>query len=192
MISLSGTEISRPNLSSSAEMSLCNDSPNSEQKSEEATYSVSLTGVSPSNSDSHLIDIGQGQILHILENTVLNLKETLLNGLFDSPTSEEATDGTGQTRKRQRSVSPNSSQGSGKKPTKRSRKKDRVPSDEADGSNDDEEDGDDGSRKRNEKRPPLGFTPRLKCPFYQRAPEKHCRAACRGMCSANLPCNSHA
>ncbi|KAF2792877.1 hypothetical protein K505DRAFT_418159 [Melanomma pulvis-pyrius CBS 109.77] len=46
---------------------------------------------------------------------------------------------------------------------------------------DDEDDEDDRPKKRNEKNSPDRLPQRrLKCPFYQRQPEKYARAACRG------------
>ncbi|KAF2655125.1 hypothetical protein K491DRAFT_436831 [Lophiostoma macrostomum CBS 122681] len=60
---------------------------------------------------------------------------------------------------------------------KRMRESGRDPDDDGD----DDSDGDDRPKKKNDKTPP-GRIPqrRLKCPFYQREPEKYTKAACKG------------
>ncbi|PVH95665.1 hypothetical protein DM02DRAFT_675355 [Periconia macrospinosa] len=148
----------------------------SDQGLEDNRETQSISSV-PSSSDIEAPE--PEHVLGILSSAILQLKESLLRGIIDQATSEELTDGAEGSQKRAReSTSPSSSQASDRPPHKRVRGKGRDPGDGGDGSGDDDDDSD--PPKRNERRSPFGSSRRLKCPFYQREPEKYSRAACRG------------
>ncbi|KAF1962660.1 hypothetical protein CC80DRAFT_588198 [Byssothecium circinans] len=114
----------------------------------------------------------------VLSSALVQVKDLLLRGLLDYAVSEEATDGLDGFNKRTRdTTSASSSQTSDRPPQKRRRGGGRDPGDGGDGSGDD---GDSDRPKKGGKPFPFGHQRRLKCPFYQRDPEKHSRAACRG------------
>lgn len=141
------------------------------------TQSISSEGSSSGHLDSETP--GSEHVLGIFSSAILQLKDTLLRGLIDHATAEEAIDGMDGSQKRAREPSSsNSSQVSDQPPHKRVREQGQDPGDDDDGSGDDNDDSD--PPKRKERRSPFGSSRRLKCPFYQREPEKYSRAACRG------------
>ncbi|PSN71693.1 hypothetical protein BS50DRAFT_569340 [Corynespora cassiicola Philippines] len=76
------------------------------------------------------------------------------------------------------SVSPKASASQAPQRGKRMRSDDRDPGDGDDGSSDDSDD-DERPKKKKEKGPQRAIR-RLKCPFYQRQPEKYQKGACKG------------
>jgi hypothetical protein len=126
----------------------------------------------------------QDDVERILGATILGVKNILLQELSNCALFE-ATDNPGYSNTQ--SSSPRSQgnpvSSSSKAPhqpqrRKRARGDGRDPED---GGNESDDDEDDRPKKKNEKRSPDRLPHRrLKCPFYQRQPEKYARAACRG------------
>ncbi|KAF2183096.1 hypothetical protein K469DRAFT_751693 [Zopfia rhizophila CBS 207.26] len=123
----------------------------------------------------------------LLSAAILRVKTLVLHDLLEY-TIPEFTDalecsGTSNTQpgqSRNQIGITSSSQQTSEQPRrqKRSRGNGRDPGDGSDESGDDE---DKRPSKRNDRGPPDGLPRRrLKCPFYQRQPEKYARAACRG------------
>ncbi|KAF2638696.1 hypothetical protein P280DRAFT_520141 [Massarina eburnea CBS 473.64] len=133
---------------------------------------------------SEILDTGTPKFevaLGILDSALLEVKDMLLRGLVDYAAFEEATDALDGSKKRTRhSTSASSSTVSNRPPQKRLRGGDRDPSDGS-GDDHDGDDHDDNDRAKKDGRPSsFSLLRRLKCPFYQREPDKYSRAACRG------------
>ena len=126
----------------------------------------------------------------VLESALSTIKSLLLENLLDC-TQLEATDATEDSPSSSRSFStgngsnmslPQSSKGlSNNNTTKRPRGRGRNDPGDGDGDDDSSSEDDDDSR-RPQKKHVFDRMPqrRLRCPFYQREPDKHTKAACRG------------
>ncbi|KAF2471772.1 uncharacterized protein BDR25DRAFT_393297 [Lindgomyces ingoldianus] len=159
-------------------------------------YMVNRTGAEQNEdcqtedlSDKDRMGMPSERTERLLSTALVQIKELLVCELVDY--AFEATDGLGgsnPSEKRQReSSSSSSSQASDHPPQrKRARGGGRDPGDGGDDSGDD---GDNNDRppKKNGKKSPFGVPHRrLKCPFFQRQPEKFARAACRGAGFADM------
>lgn len=121
----------------------------------------------------------------LLHETLVGMKNLSLWGLMDHAHAQAqhaaGNLSSGQSTKQAGSKSPDSSSSQPSelpRRLKRSRDGGRDPGDRGDDSDDND---DDHPRKRNERSGPnKGLNRRLKCPFYQREPEKYSKASCRG------------
>ncbi|KAF2116030.1 hypothetical protein BDV96DRAFT_40518 [Lophiotrema nucula] len=112
----------------------------------------------------------------LLETAIFGVKQLLLQELVDYALPE-AMDGVESSSSSEVLPTSRSIVQSGNR--KRVRGDGRDPGEEPD-SDDPTDDDNDRPKKRNGKGPSGGPSRRLKCPFYQRQPEKYTKAACRG------------